>query len=42
MIQCWVNVVPLFMELFQHWANIVSVYRVSGDSAKMRRLADAV
>ena len=42
MIQCWLNVVPSFMTLFQHWTNIVSVYRVAGDSTKTRRLANAV
>ena len=42
MILCWLNVVPSFMTLFQHWTNIMSVYLVACDSTKTRRLANVV
>ena len=29
LIQCWLNVVPSFMKLFQHWNNFVSVYQLT-------------
>ena len=32
--QCWLNVVPSSMTLFQHWTNIVPGYRVAGVPCK--------
>ena len=32
--QCWLNVVPSSMTLFQQWTNIVSGYRVAGVPCK--------
>ena len=40
--QCWLNVVPSSMTLFQHWTSIVSGYWVAVFPAKMRPSANAV
>ena len=40
--QCWLNVVPSSMTLFQHWTNIVSGYWVAGVPCKNETLANAV